>query len=1617
MKFGELLKLNKDAMLPDMERVRKRTLNRRKNKINAIIIGCSSLMVAAIVVSAIFLFGAQKTAEIPTVVTGSVNVIESVVASSQSELGMKVNSTLKITTTENVSEGELAARLSITPKVGYKVYKTDECKYELRFDDQLEKNALYNLQAVYNGKVVYRWAFQTENVFSITGVYPENESHVSAEYPIEVTFSHSDVTGFEDAFEITPEVKGTFEHYGRTWAFIPSEPMKPATLYTVTVKKGVSGPGDMVLSEDKTFSFSTTPTGSYAYMIYQKNEAADTFLVNEAPIAAICFENVDPSSANVKVFSFADHKAYIDAYKKFVRNGEVSPEIVTMGGTLHQQFNVTPALTSNYNYAYSNAAFINYPDPLPLGYYYAEIEFGGRKLYQLLESTTLSVYTIATNGDYTVWVNDTETGRPVSGAVVSLEGFKDQKTTSLGLSVFENADDSMDGRVMVIENGNYPYVVVLNGEAVDRDVEQRNNYYSYISTNAKLYKPGDTVKVFGTILPRKKDAKTPSEIQLRSDHLDTEMTVKVSKNGYFSADIPLNNTALSYGNVFIYYKETELTGTYFSVAEYELPTYHLSISTDKTAYKLGEEILVTAQVTYMDGTPAAGVPVDFYSELSGGITDENGCVTGTMIASQYGGSYITDKNYPEVHSVSCEVTGGTDAFYGDSTEFIVFKSDVFIESSYSDGKLSVRLRDVDESKTASIDQDRIYSDIYDDRYFAGEAVSGQLVGELHEITYSREPNGTTYDAINKKVVYSWTYKENDAVLRTFDLFVTDGVGEIILDEKPDENRNYYVVLRLLGDEENSVVQCYLSDYNYTGGNYKTFNMVADKTILDFDETVEFLVRDGRDNEAVNSGSVLYTAASGELLGNYYSDSARCSIEFKKDFAPDVFVYGAYFDGKHVYSLGYEQLNYEIERSKLNIEMEQDKTEYQPGDEVTLSFKVTDSDGNPVSALLNVSVIDRALYLISGEFNDPLYQLYGSRCYATTVYTTCSHREFMRGDLLGGEGGGGEGEWRDDFEDTPFFETVNTDSDGKATITFTLPDSITEWKVIARAISTDVQAGMKNFSIRSTQDFFTHVSMSDTLKITDDFTVALKGEGSSVGKDSVCEFNVGITDRDGNELKTLQATAEKSQYVYLNFGKMEEGLYTVYIQAKNGALEDNVIRTFNVEKSSASVWIHHQQPIAGSLDLSLVPQRGNVTLTIVDEQQSFWLSAMARLRNSAGNRVDQVLGQYLADQFYSTGKWMDPEKMDYSVIRSYMGYDGVSLMADSDGSDLRVTAKLAAVAPDFCEIDSLRSAFDQYMNNRYASRVDVVISYFGLAALGEPVLADLQAFYRSQTDLTPEETAYLALSFAYCGDYSTAHSIYEANLKALLMVEGDKAYAMVNGKVDEDLTGCLALLSNRLNLECSEGLINYILETDTKYTLLSLELISYLSDRVHELAGMNTVTVSTADGRNESYSYQKMGALVLNLSPAQASKIRIINVEGSSVVSYAYNGSVEDLQMLGEKSPIGMELPSDLRVGQLSSIIIYVDIPSDFELPSLDITLPVGVRFDSGRVSAGSAKYSIYDRYNSDIIHAPLQSGSNTITLNLRGALPGNYELEPITVTNSRDNRFMATDSVSIQVAE
>jgi alpha-2-macroglobulin len=157
---------------------------------------------------------------------------------------------------------------------------------------------------------------------------------------------------------------------------------------------------------------------------------------------------------------------------------------------------------------------------------------------------------------------------------------------------------------------------------------------------------------------------------------------------------------------------------------------------------------------------------------------------------------------------------------------------------------------------------------------------------------------------------------------------------------------------------------------------------------------------------------------------------------------------------------------------LTVTITPDRETYGPRQEATFTLRVTNYRGEPVSAELSLAVVDEAIFALSQELSGPIYDsFYYQRARVVRAYHSLAPVRYLGGGGMGGGGNGGlTGDPRSDFPDTAFwFPILHTDANGEATVTIRLPDSLTSWRLTAKATTADTQVGETYTNVTVRQD--------------------------------------------------------------------------------------------------------------------------------------------------------------------------------------------------------------------------------------------------------------------------------------------------------------------------------------------------------------------------------------------------------------------------------------------------------------------------------------------------------------------------------------------------------------------
>ncbi len=149
-----------------------------------------------------------------------------------------------------------------------------------------------------------------------------------------------------------------------------------------------------------------------------------------------------------------------------------------------------------------------------------------------------------------------------------------------------------------------------------------------------------------------------------------------------------------------------------------------------------------------------------------------------------------------------------------------------------------------------------------------------------------------------------------------------------------------------------------------------------------------------------------------------------------------------------------ELSVPVTDRTLTVTIETDQEEYAPRDEAAVTVRVTDAEGQPVQAQVALAMVDEAIYLLAHDNTRPLHDaFYGPRAHRVLTRNALAPGRYLYEGGMGGGGGNGLGMPRSDFPDTAaWFPALVTDANGEATVVIPLADSLTTWRLTARAVT-------------------------------------------------------------------------------------------------------------------------------------------------------------------------------------------------------------------------------------------------------------------------------------------------------------------------------------------------------------------------------------------------------------------------------------------------------------------------------------------------------------------------------------------------------------------------------------
>lgn len=192
---------------------------------------------------------------------------------------------------------------------------------------------------------------------------------------------------------------------------------------------------------------------------------------------------------------------------------------------------------------------------------------------------------------------------------------------------------------------------------------------------------------------------------------------------------------------------------------------------------------------------------------------------------------------------------------------------------------------------------------------------------------------------------------------------------------------------------------------------------------------------------------------------------------------------------------FENAGIEVATPRIALQFSSDKQVYQPGETVTLDV-LAQLEGKPVETQLTLGVVDEMIYVLQPEIAPDIGDFF-HHLRRNNVRTTAS-LAFISYDMAQGRGGEAparhnynergvkvlERPRRAEIDTALWAPTLRTDANGRARVTFMMPDALTRWRITGRAMDAQGRVGQRTAYVRSDKAFYAKWTAPDWMRAGD-----------------------------------------------------------------------------------------------------------------------------------------------------------------------------------------------------------------------------------------------------------------------------------------------------------------------------------------------------------------------------------------------------------------------------------------------------------------------------------------------------------------------------------------------------
>ncbi|MGB4438980.1 MAG: alpha-2-macroglobulin family protein, partial [Sedimentibacter sp.] len=1483
----------------------------------------------------------------------------------------------------------------------------------------------------------------------------DDSRYVPANSGIEMYFTLSNLDEIDDFFEIKPNVSGKFIYKDNTVIFVPDQLVENVH-YTVTIKKGFGlKDSEQKLEEDYTFAFNTN-LEEYA-QIYFDSPLTNIYEKNKKIIEAYTNDQDENIEYNINIYQYKNSESFAKNIKYFADTGKFLNDensVEDIDGlakinTVKQKPNVV------YKYNTPKVLF-ELPD-VDKGYYLLEFNRDGtdEKNYHFLQINDILIYNAFFDNEILVFAADGANSKGIVDAGVVLNdqhlGFTDENGMMVidkDTSVYEDKTISM--RVEAKGYNDFIYAEgSYFGDYFYRSQNEAYKYLRYSDTDRPVYLPTDKINVWG--FARHKDNKSINQVKIDLVESDTDLvldskTADLTDIGTYQTEFEIKNITSENCQINVYDNDIKISTKYISIGKYTKPLYTLNGEFNKEFVYSGEDINYKINANFFDGYPVPKLEVNYetsFSNYSGSVLYETMNSTDKLneqgeIGIDVNTGIISDGWRPVTIYMNSWNAGAEDKTVGTYDFFEIFPKHKMLEIQNDDKQpdsFNVLLHELDNSKYKTDDYNG-YEDL------RGKPLSESVVVDIYESYHEKIKTGEHYDFINKVNVIEYEYNLVENRVYNEEMNTVDGIVNIKIPNYNSE-RSYKVVAHYVEGNGITIEESYVSGAPYYYEKlYYSLEKTDDKKNYRLDDNANLQLTYNNENvENIENDKLVLLVMRDGLIDYKTIDNTNAALTFNEDYIPNVMINSVYIKNGYMYPveiLGY--LSYDTTEKKIHFDVNTDKEEYRPGEEVVLNIKTKDENNKPIVADVNISVVDEAYFAMFEKRVDTLGSLYQSTWNNGLNVIYISNIDLSADKSGGAEmGGGGDhyDNFRDEFKDTNIFKTVTTDKNGNGTVKFKLADNLTSWRITYQGISDKQYAGSGTKNITVSLPFYVDLIMGKEYLKEDKVSASLRVFGTDAKDSEEVNYEITVKNKEtGKELEYSQ-TGIIGDYTNISFDKLNVGQYEIYVYANYKDLEDGIKEEFNVVDSS--VYFNNTDYYQLSDNTVLEEVYSNPVITLFNESSSDFYNSLNDISSNFGKRIDQTAASLIAtkyiNEYFKTDLPFDEEALFEEMNKYEVEYGGFSLFTYS-GADAELTAKLMnTVDNEYLNVKS-KGYFKGILGNNVEYNTKVAAALWGLAKHKEPVLLTIYDLLKNDS-LEARDKIYLSLALTELGDKKTARKYYKEFVDNNLKTAGEYLYfesdadENVNYTEDYELTALLSILGVKLHdFDTSDKLFKYIYHNPSLYTLSNFEQLIYIMNRdimnleeIKELFGEVTVTSESTD---KTYKLNLFDRESFAVTKDKIKDIKFSSIKGNIACKVEALGNKDNLEK-NKTDDFSIDIAYNLKdsaqeqVSYNHSDVVKVTIMPSFseeiERGNYEITyiVPAGFRFieidrqNPFWVEENGQKLKFnfyYDRQNFAAI---------PITFYIQAAQTGEYTVDYVVIKENLETKLNYLDKETLTV--